>query len=807
MERLLQDLRFAARSLSRDRSFSFVSLSTLALGIAATVTALAVTKSVLLNPLPFREPDQLVMVWERPPQGQDRNFTSAYNYVRWRERAQSLESIGAIAQVPMNVSGLGPAHQVDGLAVTAGFFDALGVRPLLGRAILPEDESIRPPRAVVLSYGFWQQHYGGARDVIGKSIDLNGGQREIVGVMPAGFAFPAARMSQLFTPLLIDPAAPPGGRNLITVARIKRGLTLEAARSDMRSVVARLIQERTPNLPPGWSASVFPLLDETVGPVRRILWVILGSVTCLLLLACANVANLVLIRAAKRTPELALRLSLGAGQWRLIQLLAIESVLVTLAAGAVGLGLALVAIPAIPSLFPATFPLPRAAELEVDPSVGALTLLVCGLTGLVFSLLPVARLVQGRLAASLRAGAQSAFLSHTRLRRAIVTVEVAIALVLVFAAALMGRSLAALSSVNPGFQPDRVQALSLLMVPARYAGPNCDRSCPVTFLDRVLEEIRALPGVRSAGSIHFLPLSGIGSGGPVARSDRPRPPDDQLTGAAISVVTDGYFETMGIPLTGRDFSRADRLGGPSVGIVNQALVRQLFPGENPIGKHIWAGYSPATERVEIIGVAGDVRTGTLDQSPGPAVYIAHSQEPSLFASVVVQSQGPQASMISAVRAAIARVDPEQGVSQAVSLDTLVSNASARPRVQAGVFGIFGMLALVIAAVGLYGVMAYGVEQRRREMALKLALGAPPRTLLGSVVREGVSLAAAGAVAGALLAWLASGSLDGLLYETRTTDPAILTGVGITLIAVACLATLAPALRATRVDPLAVLRDD
>jgi putative ABC transport system permease protein len=807
MERLLQDLRFAVRSLFRDRSFSLVSLVTLGLGIAATVTALAATKSVLLDPLPFPDPDRLVMVWERAPNGEQRNVTSAYNYIRWRDRAQSLESIGAIAQVPMNVSGLGPAHQVDGLAVTAGFFDALGIRPLLGRAIVAADESIRPPRTVVLSYGFWQQHYGGARDVVGKSIEVNGGPREIVGVMPAGFAFPAARMGQLYLPIFLDPAAPPGGRNLITVARLKRGLTVEAARSDMRDVVARLIQERTPNLPPGWSASVFPLLDETVGPIRRVLWVILGSVTCLLLLACANVANLLLIRASKRAPELALRVSLGAGHWRLMQLLAIESGLVTLGAGAIGLALATVAMTAIPSLFPSTFPLPRAAELEVAPSVAGLTLLVCGLIGLAFSLLPVVRIAQGRLAATLRSGAQSAFRTHTRLRRAIVTVEMAIALVLVFAAALMGRSLAALANVNPGFQSERVLTASLLMVPARYAGPNCDRSCPVTFLERLLDEIRAVPGVNSAGSIHFLPLSGIASGAPVARSDRPRPPLDQMPSAAVSVVTDGYFETMGIPLEGRDFSRADRLGGPGVAVVNQTLARQLFPGENPIGKHIWAGYSPATERVEIVGVAGDVRTGTLDQTPGPAVYIAHSQEPSLAASIVVRSPGSPTSLAAAVRASIARIDPEQGVSQVAPLETIVANASARPRVQAGVFGAFGVLALVIAAVGLYGVMAYGVEQRRREMALKLALGAPPRRLLGSVVREGVGLSAVGAMVGVVLAWAASGSLDGLLYQTRTTDPAILSGVALTLIGVACVATLAPALRATRVDPLAVLRDD
>jgi len=608
-------------------------------------------------------------------------------------------------------------------------------------------------------------------------------------------------------PLFLDPAAPPGGRNLITVARIKKGLRVEAARSDMRDVVARLIQERTPNLPPGWSASVFPLLDETVGPIRRVLWVILGSVTCLLLLACANVANLLLIRASKRAPELALRVSLGAGQWRLMQLLAIESVLVTLGAGAIGITLATVAMTTIPSLFPSTFPLPRATELEVAPSVAGLTLLVCGLIGLAFSLLPVVRTVQGRLAATLRSGAQSAFRTHTRLRRAIVMVEVAIALVLVFAAALMGRSLAALSNVNPGFRSDRVLTASLLMVPARYAGPNCDRSCPVTFLERLLDEIRAVPSVNSAGSIHFLPLSGIASGGSVARSDRPRPPLDQMPSAAVSVVTDGYFETMGIPLEGRDFSRADRLGGPGVAVVNQALVRRLFPAENPIGKHIWLGYSPATERVEIIGVAGDVRTGTLDQTPGPAVYIAHSQEPSLAASIVVRSPGSPTSIVAAVRASIARIDPEQGVSQVAPLDTIVTNASARPRVQAGVFGVFGVLALVIAAVGLYGVMSYGVEQRRREMALKLALGAPPKWLLGSVVREAVSLAAIGAVVGTFLAWVASGAMEGLLYETRTSDPAILGGVAVTLIVVACLAALVPGLRATRVDPLAVLHDD
>ncbi len=805
-ERLLQDIRFAARALTRDRSFTTIAMTTLALGVAATVTSFAVTKAVLLDPLPLPEPDRLVMVWERTAAGEARNFTSAYNYIRWRAGNQVFDSLGAIQQVPMNVSGVGDAHQVDGLAVTSGFFAALGVRPLLGRAIVAADEQTVPARVVVVGYGFWQAHYGGALDVIGRTLTVNGAPREIVGVMPADFAFPAARAVQLYGPLVIDPAAPPGGRSLITVARLKPGVTIESARSDMERVVSQLVAERTPNLPEGWSASVFPLLDETVGPVRRILWVIFGSVACLLLLACANVANLLLIRASKRAPELAVRVALGAHRLRLLQQLAIESLLLTLGAGAIGLGLAWMVAPTIPSWFPPSFPLPRGTEIAIDGTVAALTLAVSGVIGLAFSLLPVIRTVQGRLAGALRTGARSALAPHARLRRSIVMAEVAIALVLVFAAALMGRSLAALSSVRPGFESAQVLTLRMLMLPARYGGP--DRTRSVTFLNAVLEEVRATPGVTRAASIHFLPLSGIASGASVTRTDRPQPPADQLQPLPVSVISDGYFSTMGIPLLqGRDFNRGDRLGGASVTVVNESLARQLFPDENPIGRYISARYSPATDKLEIIGVVGDVRTGTLDKAPGPAIYIAHAQEPSLRASLVVRTAGAPASMSAAVRAAIARVDGDQGVAEVEPLATVVAQAAARPRVQARVFGVFGVLALLIAGVGLYGVMAYGVEQRRRELGLKLALGAAPRSLLRSVVFEGAKLAAVGAIAGAALAWVASGSLEGLLYDTRTTDPAILGGVAVTLIAVGCFATLAPALRATRVDPLVVLRED
>jgi len=798
-ERLLHDLRFAARLLGRDPSFTIVAVVTLALGIAATVTVFAVLNAVLLNPLPFPDPDRLVLVWERTASGEQHNFASAYNFIRWQQRSQAFEAMGAVMPLPMNMTGLGDAEQIDGLATIGGFFDALGAPALLGRTLNARDTA----GAVVISYGFWQQRYGGARDVVGRLLTLNGVSREIVGVMPAGFAFPAARAVQVYTQLPVNPSAPPGGRNLITVARMKRGISLEAARADMRRVVAQLIEEGTPRLSAGWSASVFSLFEETVTSVRRILWVMLGAVACLLALACANVANLLLIRASKRAPELSIRLALGAGRWRLVHQLAAESLLLMTIAGAIGLTIAYLLVPVIPSVFPPTFPLPRASEITLDRSIVAFALLVSGAVALAFSLLPIVRVARGDIGDALRTGRRSAIAANARLRRALVVTEVAIALVLVFAAVLMGRSLAALSSVDPGFRAERVLTLRMLMLPSKYGA----RSAQVSFLKSVLEGVRATPGVVNASSVHFLPLSGVASSSGVYRLDKPQPPAEQLRGFPVSVITDRYFATMGIPISGRDFDDRDALGAPGVAIINQSMARQLFPHENPIGKRVHVGYSPATDSLEIVGVTGDVRTSTLDHEPGPAIYIAHTQEPSLIASLVVRTQGPPSAAINAIRAAVARVDPEQGVSQIQPLETLLTNASAKPRVQAGVFGMFGVLALVIAAVGLYGVMAYGVEQRRRELGLQLALGATPRRLLRNVVREGVTLAVIGAVAGAIAAWASSGTLDELLYDTRATDPRMFLVAGGTLIAVACLATLAPAVRATRVDPLVVLREE
>ncbi len=802
-ERLVQDVRFAVRTLSRDATFSAVAIGILALGIGATIAVFAVVNAVLLRPLPFPEPDRLVMVWERTPQGDPRNLVSLPNYADWRNRNRVFDNIGAISQIPLNVTGLGDADQVDGLRVTAEFFDALAVPALIGRTVRSGEDVAGGPMTAVLSYQFWQQRYGGARDAIGKLLTINGAPHEIVGVMPASFTFPGARAAELYIAFELDLPRLPAGRNLVTVARVKRDVSLQVAQADMERVAAETAAER-PALNQGYGASVIPLLEQTVGDTRRILWVLFCAVTCLLLLACANIANLMMMRAAARAPEMAVRLALGAGRWRLVHQLLVESLVLSVSGGLLGLLLASWVVPLIPALLPPSFPLPRANEVGIDRSVVVFALVVSAVVGVLFGLLPALQAKPANLSDPLRSSGRSIAGAHARVRRALVIAEVALALILAVAAGLMGRSLTALYRVNTGFQADHVLTLRMLMLPTKYR----EQERRVVFLRQVLQDIRTTPGVSSASSVHFLPLSGIGSSSLFYRSDRPRPELSEAAGGDVSVVTDGYFRTMGIPLLqGRDFDERDRLGAPPVVIVNETLATQWFPGEPVVGKRLGIWWSvPKPIDFEIVGVAGDVRTTALDKAPRPAIYLAQTQESSLMASIVIRTAGHPTSVASDVRAAIRRIDPEQGISHVESMDAVIDSLTARPEVQVFVLGSFGVLALIVASIGLYGVMSYAVAQRRREMGVRMALGAAPGALLRLVVVEALALALAGVVVGAVLALSASSAMAGLLYETPATDPATFVMVGATLLIVACLASLAPAHRATRVDPAVVLRD-
>jgi predicted permease len=802
LERLARDARYAVRTLLRDSSFTVLAVATLSIGLAATVSIFAVTKSVLLNPLPFPDPDRLVMVWERSPQGNSRNLVSAYNFSAWRSRNQVFDSLGAIAQIPLNVTGLGEAEQLPGLAVSPGFFTALRVAPLMGRTFETGEDRPGGPRLVVMSHRFWQQRYAAAPDVVGRQLTINGIASEIVGVMPAGFAFPASRDVDLYVLLQINPTVRLTGRNLITVGRVKAGVSVEAARADMERIAGQLSGEE-PAIDAGYSVSIASLFEEAVGSVRRTIWVAFAAVACLLLLACANVANLLLIRASKRTPEITLRSALGAARWKLVHQLAVENILVAFTATVIGLGLARAALPLIPVLFDQTFPLPRANEIAIDLPIVLLAFAASTAISLCFSVLPVVRIREIHLADCLRTGTQAIVSSQSRLRRGLVVLEVALALVLVFAAGLVGRSLAELYRVQPGFQTERVLTVSMALILNKYRAP----APRVAFLKAVLEEVRATPGVTSAAAIHFLPLAGMGSNTTVYRSDRPAPPLAQRNGGDVSVITPGYFSTMGIRLVGRDFDDTDRLDTPRVTIVNETLARLLFANETPLGQHLVIGWSAPDQQFEIVGVAGDVRTTALDHPPGPAMYIAESQEPSSVAALVLRTAGSPASMVQPVRAAIARIDPDQGISTLAPFDQVIARAIARPRAEVVLLGTIGILALLIAAVGVYGVMAYGIEQRRREMGLRLALGAPPRMLRRAIVADGVRLAAIGMLIGTFVASAFSWSLNGLLYNTAPHDPAVFLAVAATLFAIAGLATLGPARSVTSVDPMVILRNE
>jgi putative ABC transport system permease protein len=803
LDNLGQDLRFAWRQLHRSRGFALVTVGTLALAIGATTALFTVVDGVLLRPLPFPDPDRLVMVFERSPRGNAANSVSPGNYLDWRDRARSFEHLALVQQLPTNVLGPEGAEQVFGLRVSAELFDALGVGPFLGRTPRRADGAPGAPPSVVLGHDLWQRRYGGQARVIGQQVSINGTPSEVLGVMPPGFAVPGLR-GELFLVLRLQRDSTRGGRSFVTVARLRRDVPLERAQAEMSAIAARLAEE-DPAYNARWGATVVRLQDHATGSVRRALLVLLGAVLCVLLIACANIACLLGMRASARAREMNVRVALGAPRWRLVHQLAVECLVLAGAGGALGLLIAHAGVPAILSLFPASFPLPRAQEVAVDARVLAVTAALSIGVGLVLGILPAWQAGRGRMAELLRAGGR-ALTGGARTRSALVVVEVTLAVVLVIGAGLLGRSLAHLQATDPGFQPERVLTAQMLLVPARYE----DEARRASVVEQILERVRAVPGVSAAGSIHFLPLSGIHSGTGAHRLDRPVPAHGEDPGAGVSVITPGYLTAMGIPLiAGRDFDARDRLGAPRVALVNEALVRDFYPGEDPLGKRLFVEWCDGDEdcRHEIVGVVGDVRHGGLQQAAERTVFLSNAQAPSFVASLVVRTSGDPAFAAAAVREQVRRVDPEQGLLSVRPMEGVVADSIARPRLQALLLGGFAALALAMACLGLYGALAYSVEQRRREVGVRVAIGATPRRILRLVVGEGLRMTAVGLAIGAALALGLARYVSALLFGVTPTDPAVYAGVGTLLLAVAVVASCAPARRAMRVDPVVALREE
>ncbi|HEV3469193.1 MAG TPA: ABC transporter permease [Pyrinomonadaceae bacterium] len=804
MRTLLLDARHALRTLVKSPGFTAVAVLALALGIGANTAIFSVINSVLLRPLPYREPDRLVFVMENFQQ-QD-SAVSFPNFADWREQNRVFEELAASRLTSFNLTGAGEAERLQGRMVTANFFEALGVEPAAGRDFTPEEDRPGGEAVAVLSHGFWQRRLGGDPKVVGRQLLLNGRSHTVVGVAPAGFEFYTP--VEVFVPLGSWTHQAMGERgshpSIYAVGRLKEGVTLEQARAEMDAIMERLA-EQYPTTNQGHGATLIPVYENVVGGVRPALMILLGAVAFVLLIACANVANLLLARSSGRRKELAVRAALGATRGRIVRQLLVESVLLALLGGAAGLLLALWGTDLLTSMIPDA--VPRPLETGVNARVLGFTLLASLLTGVIFGSVPALQASNPDLNDALREGTRGSTGRRSRLRNAFVVSEVALALVLLVGAGLMVKSFAEVQKVEPGFDPQKLLTAQLSLSAEKYPGPKA-----VAFLEEVRQRIGALPGVESAAFSNGLPIYGAGITSFLIEG-QPRPAPGGEPTAVEYVTTPGYFRTMGIPLLkGRYLDERDTRQGQMVALVDEDFARRFFPGEDPLGKRVklFREYPAA----EIVGVVGHVKHFGLDAAaPFQAqFYFALAQLPDDYInrmtggiSLVVRTKGDPAGAAADVRREVFAVDKEQPVYQARTMEDLISESLALRRFSMSLLALFAAVAALLAAVGIYGVMSYSVSQHTRELGIRMALGAEARDMLWLVIRQGMGLALVGVGLGLAGALALTRVMSSLLYGVTATDPATFAAVTALLTAAALLACYVPARRATKVDPMEALR--
>jgi putative ABC transport system permease protein len=750
--------------------------------------------SVIIRPLSFPDPDRLVTLWEKQGRTGRPNVVSILNFRAWKERARSFDSMAAYNQSPKNLLGEDEPIQVTGANVTADFFRVLRAEPVLGRGFASGDEGPSKPRLAVLSHGFWQRRFGGQASVIGRRISIGGAHHEIIGVMPPGFAFPNRRVD-VFTLMWADYS----GRDFYVVARLHPGVGFGTAQEEMTGIAAVTATEN-PVMNAGYSATVIPLHEHIVGRIRPLLRILFATVLLVLLIACANVANLLLMRVVGRDREMSVRLALGAGRWRLAHQLTVESVILTGAGGLLGTVTAIWGLRALLATLPADFPLPRVPEIAVDSTVLWFASILCVSLGLLFGVLPVVLSGRRDLSVSLRNGGRTVAPRQRRFRQIMVVTEIAVALVLVIGAGLMIRSLFRLQQVELGFHSERVLTVRMVLLPGKPISQ-------AQVVDGILRRLRALPQVISASSISIPPMAGINSGTWYYRADLPEPPHAGRPSGDISIVMPDYFRTMGIPMMrGRDFVEQDRLGGTHVGILNRTAARMLFGSDDPLGKRLTVSWNNAGQ-VEIVGVVADIRHRNPQSKPEPCLFLPNTQLPFPLASLVIRTSTNPRSLIAAIKAEIHEVDADQGVAEIETMDERVAAAGAQPRVQAWLVSAFSLIALALASIGIYGVISYTVSQRTREIGVRVALGADRLRIFGQILRESLTVAGAGVVIGLLASIALTRYLETLLFEVKPTDPAVYTGVAILILSVAAAASYFPSRRAATVDPVVALRDE
>jgi len=804
LESLWQDLRYAARVLAKNPGFSVIAVVTLALGIGASTAIFSVVNTVLLRPLPFPEPDRIVRVWEaNPKRGYARNVVNPVNFLDWHEQNRSFGPMAAVAGGSA-ILNLGNAPiTVPALAVTPEFFSVFGVAPHLGRTFVDDDGIPGHNSRVVLTYEFWKEHFGSDSAILNHSIQVNDVPTLVVGVLPPGFAVPNMKASLWMPfPLTRDSDFARQGRYLRVVARLKPGVTGTQAQQDMERVAAWTAEVR-PDFNTGWGAIVTPLLKDVTSDVRRPLFVLFAAVGFVLLIACANVANLMLMRGVRRSREIAVRTALGAARARVVRQLLVESVLLASAATLGGIVIANWAVRALLAMIPEGSRFPRMESIRVDSAVFLFALALAFCTTILFGLLPALRLSRVNLQDMLKQGtARGGFGGHRGLRQSLVVAEIALALLLSVGAGLLLRSFQRLTSVDLGFSAEHLVSLDIGMSRVKYNdGPKQAR-----YLDRLLNEIRHTPGVRSASTTDWLPLaSELVSGSCFAFGAEPPVNTATAPGSQFLIISPGYFDTMGTPFrTGRDFNERDTLKSPSAAIVNQAFVSRFFPNGDALGKQLgvcWTVRNP----VQIVGVVADSRQTKLKDAPAPTIYLANTQAPLAGATFVVRAAGDPQQVLRSVQFAIHRVDPDQPITEMRTMDRVFSDSASDARFQMVLLVIFAGLAIVLAMIGVYGVTSYSVGQRTQEIGVRLAMGAATSAIARMVLREALFLAALALVIGLTGALALTRVMETLLYETTPTDPGTLAIASVAVLLVAALATVLPAWRAMRVDPMIALR--
>ena len=795
----LQDLRYALRMLRKSPGFAAVMVLTLALGIGANTTIFSIIRGVLLRPLPYGEPDRLMMLYENNPKRTcPQCSVSAANFMDWREQNHSFDRIAAMDGGWYSFVAGGVPRRELGLTVTDGFFDALGVRAAVGRMFVSDDFQPGHDNVAILNYGFWQSSFGGDRSIVGRTIDLDGKPHTIIGVLPRGFQFLDSKAS-IWAPRIYtqEEKTSRGGHWLTVIGQRKRGATAEQANADIATIAARL-SDQYPKTNRGWSASAVPMQQDAVGEVRPALLVLFAAVGFVLLIACVNAANMLLARATVRRREIAIRTALGASRARIVLQMLAESVLIAMAGAAAGLAIAYGAIRIVRTL-PADY-LPMAGTIIVDGEVLAFTLGIGAATGLLFGLVPALISSRTDVQKALNESGRSATgAAGGRLRMGLAVLEVAISLIVLVGAGLLLRSFARLSSVEPGFQTEDRTSFMLNLASSRY--PN--QASMANFYAEIERRMKALPGVEDAAITSLLPLSGDGESYSVNLANVPE--DTSSPSAIYATVTPDYFRTMGIPLlAGRVFTERDSQGTPAVCVINEGLARSLFPNGNAIGQRIQFGRRHAIVR-EIVGVVDTVKEFRLAEKPRPEAYEAVAQLPESDVRVVLKSSGNAATLIRVAEEQIHAVDAQLPVSEVQSLDEVMSESVALPRFRTVLLGIFAGLAILLAAIGLYGVLSYAVTQRTQEFGIRMALGAQRRRIYRMVIGKGMLLVGVGIGVGLAGALGLTRFLESFLFGVTRYDPWTMLGVVGIFGSVALAACFLPARRATRVDPLAALR--